>query len=334
MTQPYSSPTVANGTPDVVPALQRRRCLPPGGLIGTWRAVDGCRLRVAHWPGPAAAASSGGTILFLNGRGDFIEKYAESYWAFRDWGYAIATLDWRGQGLSDRFAGDRERGHQQDIGQLVADVAAWIDAEGHDWPRPLHLVAHSMGGNIALRLLHDHPGLVERAVVMAPMLGIRTRPLPVAVARRLARWQVARGHGFDFALAQGPYGEMARSVHRQRNLTGDAERFDDEHWWISGNPDLSVGGVTYGWLDAAFRSIDCVRAPGYLEAIATPVLILAAGIERLVDSAAAIAAATRLPRGTARLMEGGRHELVREVDSIRLETFGQIRSFLAGRDGE
>ena len=43
-----------------------------------------------------------GTIFFLNGHREFIEKYSEIFAHFSFQGFDVITLDWRGWGLSDR----------------------------------------------------------------------------------------------------------------------------------------------------------------------------------------------------------------------------------------
>ena len=43
-----------------------------------------------------------GTVCVFPGRAEFIEKYFEVVRDLRARGFAVATIDWRGQGLSDR----------------------------------------------------------------------------------------------------------------------------------------------------------------------------------------------------------------------------------------
>ena len=63
-----------------------------GGTVH-WFTVDGLRLRAAHWPnGPK------GTVLLLNGRTDYIERFAEPVAEWQRRGYAVWMLDWRGPG--------------------------------------------------------------------------------------------------------------------------------------------------------------------------------------------------------------------------------------------
>lgn len=310
------------------PHRPRQRSLPPGGVIAPWQADDGWTLRTGVWARPGDA----GVVLLCGGRGDFIEKYAEVIWDLCDAGFGVVSFDWRGQGLSGRLAADPGRAHMTDLARHVADLAGLFAGVvvplAGDTPRLL--MAHSMGGNIALRFLHSAPDAVARAVLSAPMLGISTAPFPVRLARVLARRAVQLGAGERYAFGQLPYGPAFRSPLRQARLTGDADRFADEGWWVDQQPELAVGGVTNGWVDAAFRSIDTLMAPGVLEAITTPVLLLSAGLEKLVSPAAIAAAAARLPHARLVNVPGGRHELIKEADALRQPLMAQVIAFLRG----
>lgn len=308
-----------------------RRSHAPHTEFSDWRAADGWPHRTLRLRPEGAAR---GTVVFLNGRADFLEKYLESYAVLVRWGYAVASLDWRGQGMSGRLGDDPHKGHLDDFDILVADLAEWVASLGGDMPGPFFLVAHSMGAHIGLRCLAEHPGLFRQAVLLAPMLGIRTGCVPAPAARRIARWMVERGQGGAFAFGQKPHGEQAVSPVRQAVLTGDRDRFADEIWWVEQNPALALGGVTWGWLDAAFRSLDRLAAPGYLQRVTTPVLILMPEHEQVVDPAAARSVVSRLPEGRLKVAPGGRHELLRDVESVRNWTLAEIRAALEGAEGQ
>lgn len=290
-----------------------------------WTMADG-------WPFRTIVCTSAGppkgTIVFLNGRADFLEKYLESYNEFLSWGYAVASLDWRGQGLSGRLAGHPHMGHLSDFNVLINDLAAWVHHLSRQLPPPLYLVAHSMGGHIGLRFLREHPGFISQAVLLSPMLGLRTGYIPKPVVRRIAGWMVQRGRGGELALTQRLYGPRHRSPFRQILLTGDRDRFLDEHWWIQQIPGLALGGVTYGWLDAAFRSIDQLNTPGYLEGIQVPIHILMPEFEQVVDPVAARHIAARLPHCRLMVVPGGRHELLRDIEPVRSTAMNAIRAAL------
>lgn len=302
--------------------LVRRRTLPPGAC---WEklAVAGWPLRTVRWRG------DNGSILFVGGRADFIEKYGEAYWTWQDEGFGIATFDWRGQGGSGRLAPDAHAGHG-DFERWSEDLDAIVSWFAGAMPGPHFIVAHSMGGHLALRHLARGASPFARGVLLAPMLGIRIAASAPRAMRWLARTGARLGLAKRFAPLQRGYGSWQQRPERQALLTSCADRFGDEHWWIAANPALALGGTTYGWLSSAFDSIDRLFAPGMLERIVTPLLILAGERERLVDVEAMRRAAARLPDARFELVAGGRHELLREVDAIRADTHRRIAGFLRG----
>jgi lysophospholipase len=297
--------------------------------VVAWAAPDGWQIRTAVWHAPKPRS----TLIFLNGRGDFIEKYAETC---RDWsaaGHSVLTWDWRGQGLSGRMFDETARTHLASFDPLVADACKLLTAPAFArLPQPWFLVGHSLGGHLAVRILHEAQSLFVRAVLLAPMLGLNTGPVSPHLLARLVRMLVAAGQGRRFAVGQTPYGSVTRSSFRQQRLTSDGMRFRQESDAIDANPALAVGGVTFGWVQAALQSIATVSAPGFLESVTLPVLALLAGREHIVDSAVAETLLKRLPNGTTTWIDGAAHEMLRERDDIRDNVLGRISDFLDGLD--
>ena len=310
------APASANEPPptDPAPALALEQVL-----------VEGMRVRWGHLPPPSGCR---GTVVVLPGRAEFIEKYAETLAALRAWGFAVAILDWRGQGGSDRFLAHRHRGHVVQVQDYLADldaVMARIDALR--LPRPLAMLSHSMGGHIGLRYLHRHGERFAGSAMSAPMFGIRLTPTPEPVARALCAAAIRLGGGTRFAPGQRDFA-LERYVFARNRLTSSPERYAMLRACVAATPELALGGVTYGWLGAALRSIALTRRPGYLEAIRTPILVLLAGADRIVSNRAQALTARRLPNGRLIVFPGARHELLLERDEIRDPVLAALRAFL------
>ncbi|WP_185965119.1 alpha/beta fold hydrolase [Glacieibacterium frigidum] len=304
-------------------APDQRRCLPDGMGVEMRTMRDGWGVRSAMRAGDGAA----GSVLVLNGRGDFMEKYAELIHDLSGRGYGVASFDWRGQGGSGRLLGDA-RGHASDFAPWLGDLAeqvAWFRAT---LPPPYYAVAHSMGAHLLLRHLSRHPDFA-RAVLLSPMVGLQAAPIGPWLARHVAALACALGNGEAYAPGNGALARGLPGTLRQRRLTHDLGRYADEGWWLEQHPEWALGGVTNGWLNAAFASIDALAAPGVPEGIGTPLLILTAEGEALVDNAATVRLAARLPHARVRDFAGAGHELVREIDAIRLPVFEAIAEFLA-----
>src|SRR5271157_5872473 len=108
--------------------------VPPGALEEDIHAADGVRLRTVRW---AAPAKPRGTVAILGGRAEFIEKYFEIAGDLLSRGFAVAIMDWRGQGGSERPLRNARKGHVDDFSHYGRDLDAFVVSvlEPH-CPRP------------------------------------------------------------------------------------------------------------------------------------------------------------------------------------------------------
>lgn len=286
----------------------------------------GVRLRTAHWPG-----NGRGTVLLLNGRTEFMERWHETVAALRARGFAVWSLDWRGQGGSSRLLSDPAVNHVRHFDDHLDDLDALLD--GHVLPGvqdPLVLLGHSMGGHLGARLLARRAEVFDRAVLCAPMIDVRRLGrVPrgaVHLLVRLACLQPGRAVRFGPGTPRGP--DLHRPVERSM-LTSCASRHATDLALLRGNPHLITGGASWGWLRAAMASIATLHRPEVLQQITMPVLVLLAGDDRLVDNAAARRFVQRLPQGTLVELPGARHELLREHDRHRLPAWAAVDAFLS-----
>lgn len=293
---------------------------PPGARVEAIAAPDGVRLRVACWQPPDAPR---GTVLLLHGYTEFIEKYYEVVERLLARGLAVVTYDHRGQGLSERLLPD-QRGHQTDFEDLVAEAVyvheQWV---GDRLPRPHLLMAHSMGGNVALRVLQEYPGRFDRAVLSAPMAGFHR--IPLWLMNAIATLHCWLGLGRFYAWGAGD-ADLERPVNR---VTSDAVRFARALAFWRQEPDLVTSGVTWRWVREATRSITRVARPANLAKIATPTLLASAGRDRVVSPAYHL----ELERGgpgirLVRLSES-MHEILQECDEVQEEFWRHFDLFLA-----
>src|SRR6516165_2660670 len=87
---------------------------PEGVTTGMLRTPDKVSIRYARWEPPRGRK---GTVVIFQGRTEFIEKYFEVVHDLRARGFAVATLDWRGQGLSDRALRNPRKGYVRNFSQ-------------------------------------------------------------------------------------------------------------------------------------------------------------------------------------------------------------------------
>ncbi|MBK1720261.1 alpha/beta fold hydrolase [Thiocystis violacea] len=320
---------------DGEPAASEAAIRAHGGRPIWLTTSDGLRLRAARFPALVGDDREAAPVLFLNGRADFIEKNLEGLAELRRRGHAVWTLDWRGQGRSARLLADPLRGHALDFGIFVEDLERFVDhfIRPEIGERRLLLFAHSMGGNIGLRFLRGRQSLFERAVLVAPMIGLRTR-VPSRTLLRVLPWAACRvlGRAEQYALGQDPAGPQARGFEGNR-LTSCPIRFQRTLNWLNHDPSLWVGGTTWSWVRAALATTAITAEVAFAERIEVPILVIAAGAERIVDNRAMARLVERLPKGRLAIIPDARHELLLESDGLRQTVWREIDDFL-GRAGQ
>ena len=297
-----------------------------GGTVHWLRTPDGLRLRAVHW-----AAGARGTVLLLNGRTEFIEKYLEPVAELQARGFAVWTLDWRGQGLSSRLLRDPVPGHAVRFGDLLDDVELLLERLVLPVPGggPLVLLGHSMGGHLAAHLLARRPGLFARGILCAPMMGFL--PRHGLGSRAIGAVAAAACLVPGMAGRPGPGTSRLPPLDRpfeDNPLTGCPDRYASDAAWMRDQPALRVGGASWGWLRAASASMAALMRPAVIRGITMPVLVLVAGDDRLVDNRATRRFAAGLPRGELMEFPGARHELLREHDGHRLAAWAAVDRFL------
>ena len=304
-----------------------RRAVPIEATESRWLTADRWPVRRIDWPAPAAGCK--GSLLFLQGRGDFYEKYFETMAGWHAAGWRVTACDWRGQGDSGRLGLDAGTGHIDDFATWVSDLAYFWKSWKAETPGPHLLVGHSMGGHLVLRALAEQRVDPVGAVLAAPMLGFASLKLPPAVMQGLAWIMTKLGDPRRPAWKwKEPPGQVPAS--RIHLLTHDAARYADELWWRAHRPAVVMEPGSWGWVERAYASMRLLAAPGTLEAITVPVLMLGTDHDKLVAWPAIAAAATRLP--DCELVHFGieaNHEILREADPVRDRALAAIDSFLA-----
>lgn len=298
---------------------------PPGGQAYWLIARDGLRLRIAHWP----LSPAKGTVLLFAGRTEAVEKYGRTAGDLAARGYGLLTIDWRGQGLSDRLAKDAMIGHVSRFRDYQNDVVAMLHAAGAlDLPRPWHLLAHSMGGAIGLRAAIEGAPVASCAF-SAPMWGIHLTPLMRPLAWALA-W-TARRSGLGHLLAPGTTHEsyILSEPFADNLLTRDAEIHAYMVAQLRAHPELSLGGPSLNWL---FEALNECRHLQALPSPALPCLTFVGTEEAIVDTKCIEARIRRWPAAQLVRLNGARHEAMMDTPSTRTEVWDRLTAFWAGSE--
>lgn len=299
----------------------------PADIVPQMKAMsDGWPVRV--FDRPCGVDKPRGSILFQGGRGDIIEKYLECFARWHAAGWAVTAFDWRGQGGSGRFLDDRSIGHVADFSIWVDDFVAFFEEWRSSHPGPHIIMGHSMGGHLLLRVLAEKRVVPDAVVLVAPMLGFDTKPLPPSLSAWLFRLAVRFGQGEKPAWKANERPAPPWSS-RQMFLTHDKDRYADEIWWKGEHSDLALGPPSFGWLSVANASCKALAAAGVPESIAVPMLVIGTDGDKLVNPRAIREVAARLPRAELKMFGNDvAHEILRELDGPRNEALSAIDLFL------
>ena len=297
----------------------------PTELTATYRPADrygylqgaGARLRYACWNVPGTAPDrTKGTVVVLGGRGEFIEKYAtEIVGELLGRGYAVVSMDWRGQGLSDRPLADRNKGHIDNFATYIADLKLFLETVvTPEAPRPVLALCHSMGAHIVMRALAENgSGPFSAGVLVSPMTALKREAMLRSVLMVMPEVPAVDDR---YLFGTGPFVLLAREFNANF-VTHDERRYRFTEQWFAADPRLALGGPTLGWGRQAVRSMSLALAPGYLERIDLPLVLITAGQDPLIDSRNHAPVVARLRHGEHFTIAGAKHEVMMETDDLR-----------------
>lgn len=294
-------------------------------------APGGAKLRVAAFPIiPAKGSLSNsvkGTVVLLTGWSEFIEKYGETVEDLHARGFNVVMMDWRGQGMSSRLLPVREKGHIQSFGTHGADLKHFVQHFAR--PRfegPFFLMAHSMGGTIALLALASGLSGFKGAVLCSPM----TRIFPQTTKRLAVKMAARLGVLFGAGRASVPSGREHARCYEGNILTHDERRHRVFRKLLEAAPEASLLGPTFGWVKAATDATQFINKPGALSAIQTPVKMITAGDDLLVDGENTKHLAAHYPIMEFAEIPGAYHELLMECDEHRRLFWQHFDVFMEG----
>jgi lysophospholipase len=300
--------------------------VPEDVVSGTIKTPDGAELRFARWAPPAGRK---GTVCVFPGRSEPIEKYFETVRDLRDRGFAVAMIDWRGQGHSSRRLRDPRKGYVRDFSDFEVDVETFVQQVVlPDCPPPYFALAHSMGGAVMLRLAHAGKRWFDRMVLSAPMIDLPGRRTSF-VTRTLLRTMRLMGQGGRY-VPGGSDALTGTESFINNPFTSDPVRYSRNAAILEEDPTLGIGSPTVAWADTAFRAMHTFRGVNYPSEIRQPILMLAASNDSIVSTAAIEEFAYHLRAGSHLVIAGSRHEILQEQDRYRGQFWAAFDAFVPG----
>ena len=286
---------------------------PPQGAEVIWyEGRGGHRLRLLYAPEPKDnGVKTRGLAIVCPGRSEFIEKYFEVARDLQDRGFAVVIFDWPGQGLSQRPLKNPLAGHIKSFDWYVDALMRGLAKIERRAPKTWVVVAHSMGGAIAMKALIDRKLTVAAAAFSAPMWGI-----PIWFFQR---WY-GRAMRFLGAGAMQARPPQPDETFENNQLTHYEPRWRLFRRLVEAEPRLALGEPTIAWVVASlnvFRELFVPNAAAPLKDV--PILVAIASEDTIVKKSAQRKLGHRLKSAKIINVQGAGHEILMETDERRAQ---------------
>jgi pimeloyl-ACP methyl ester carboxylesterase len=223
--------------------------------------IRNLRYHVRTWGEPAPGQVP---LVMVHGWMDVAASYQFVVDAFARDHYVIAP-DWRGYGLTEVQPTDNYW-----FPDYLADLEFLLDHYAQD--RPVDLVGHSMGGNIAVLYAGSRPERIRKLVNLEGFGMAATRPSQAP--GRYAKWiaELKAFHRGEMALKSYDSidGVARRLMKTNRRLTQDKADWLAQHWsrqeadgqWhILGDPAHKITNANLFRVDEVLEIYKAIRAP-------------------------------------------------------------------------
>ena len=289
-----------------------------------YKCKDLKKLRITIWN----SESSKGTIMLQSGRTEFTEKYFEVVSEFIERGYCVAMMDWRGQGKSSRVSKNTFIGHinsfkhyDDDLNEVISEVYT------PHCPKPWIGMGHSMGGCLIASNAANEDAF-DSVILCAPMLSMN---IPFAMKALIVVFGMASKLGFQQAEMRKPDYTIESGWSlidfNENGLTSDLNRYLRTHNLVIRDKQVNVGGVTIGWIFAAYLRTLAIKYANWMGRITKPTLLINATKDVLVNSRENVTLCKKTKHLT-QIDLPCMHEALMETDDIRDEAWKAIDLFL------
>lgn len=258
-------------------------------------------------------------IVFLPGMGEPALKY---YALYKDLDVPARFYFWDhiGQGFSFHYTPlNREKVHITNYEIYIKTLTHFLRQVRKDH-KELIVIAHSMGGHIALRVLKENPELIDKLALSAPMIDINTTWVPIHFISWLSHFLPTDSYP--------PFYFLFKKNSEKGNYTTTSQEklaiYKKSHTRF---PEIKRSGATIGWISASQNSIKEL-SQSHFQNLQTPVLLLQAEEDYLVSNNAQTDLCKRIPQCQLYLIQKSKHELLFEKDPPRQQSLMLIRDFI------
>ena len=263
-------------------------------------------------------------VIVVPGWSEPYLKYAEVIHDLRQYNYCVYTYDHRGQGLSSRRLTNTQIGHVDDFDSYVADLQQFdkqiVRSRRH---RKVYILAHSMGGLIAVYYAAKTKQTIDGLILSAPMLKIKTGFWPEKVAYAIVSIMDWLGLGEHYVLGQGNWQVTPFADNR---ITHSRIRYEMNIDLLSHQPALIVAGISNRWLKTSLEHT--WRLAALMPAIPQRILLFQTSQDQFVINSAEDDFCSHVTSCKKIIYKNAKHELLMESDSIRDDVFRRLVRFI------
>ncbi|MGO2129554.1 MAG: alpha/beta fold hydrolase [Pseudoalteromonas prydzensis] len=260
-------------------------------------------------------------VVISSGRIEGLDKYQELIWELVKNNYAVFIIDHQGQGRSYRTLANPHKGFVNKFSDYADDLALFDRLiVSKLFTGKKIILGHSMGGAIAFDFLtrfeHNYSGVF----LSAPMFDIYTKGTPKPLAKFAARTACLLGFNKFYAFGQTDY---LAPAFVDNELTSSEVRYQLFRQTYQTDSVLQLGGVTYGWLNAAFDFMATLEQ----QQLSIPLFVASAEHDTVVDNQAQVALVHRQSNAILQTFANAKHELLFEQDCIRQAVLSRFYQF-------
>ena len=257
-------------------------------------------------------------LVFILGRGEWIEKYQDLYEKlYSKLARTLIIIDHVGQGGSGGIPAHVDH-YDEYLGPLTQLLANEFPKKSYD------IIAHSMGGLVALYGTLTARLQPKRMVLSSPLIGLPQKPLPRIASRPLSQQLSKMGLGH----IRTPVKSEIKYSFRKNRLTGDREKYQ----FLQKTP-YPIPSPTMGWVHATFNACESIHYDYHLTSLKAPLLIFYGTHEQVVSASAIkrwVKIARKLSESTIELVHirEARHEIFFELEDLTSRAFKRTLDFL------
>ena len=327
----------------------------------TFTGVDGIKIVYDYFPSEGAKQA----LVISHGTGESSIRYAEVVYDLLNnkVPYSIFVINHRGHGFSQRMIGknkewnpswnvyeidkeeiqDYRKIYVRDFEDYVKDFGTLINIIKDKYKiEKVSALGHSLGGAVIARYAEQNINGLDKMILSAPMfslIGLLGADNYDFVSKAIissgdtfsSKGYAIAGGGASFSHFSTKYDTEDNSLNY---YTTSYNRFFMKKYLLQENPETSLGGLTWGFVDAIYEIVKDIRSDA--QKIKTPTLIFQAEFDDYVHPSGQDTVCKKINLNTPGLckiikVENAKHELFLERDYIRNRVMSQILDSLGSK---